>query len=87
MNQPTDEELDAKILKACQDCQQMLREVDLHWSGRPLVESVREAVDEIKRLRGEDDGHDYPALEMGPNPGQMHPIEFEGTPRGMGIKT
>lgn len=53
MSQPTDAELDAMILADCQDCQQMLREVDLHWSGRPLVESVREAVDLIKMYRGE----------------------------------
>ena len=33
------------------NCQAALREVDLHWCGRPLDEGVREAVEEIKRLR------------------------------------
>lgn len=48
---PEDRELVEGIVRDYGKAQQMLREVGLHWSGRPLVESVREAVDEIKRLR------------------------------------
>ena len=50
---PEDLELLEGMARDYGRAQQMLREVELHWSGRPLVESVREAVDEIKRLRGE----------------------------------
>ena len=49
------QETEAELLEGIADdygrCQEMLREVDLHWSGRPLVESVREAVDLIKMYR------------------------------------
>ena len=51
------QESELEILEAIADdyerCQDMLREVGLHWSGRPLVQSVREAVDLLKGY-----GHD-----------------------------
>ena len=51
MSQPTDAELGAMILAACERSQDALREVGLHWIGRPLDEGVREAVEELKQWR------------------------------------
>lgn len=47
----TDNELLEGIAREYSEAQQILREVGMHWTGRPLVESVREAVDEILRER------------------------------------
>ena len=48
MTQETEQELLEGIANDYERCQDMLREVGLHWFGRPLVQSVREAVDLLK---------------------------------------